>query len=193
MCESSTQAREYNTPSTPRRAWIIHSWSSQSPLCLNPECQTSDSDFTAACVSRYRVLSSLTCAPMWQEKSTFSWLWTLVWEEKSSTPNLTKNVTMQNCFRPLACSWSELRDQISKTIVMVGLCASELTDGRLNLVSADCKQKQNKIVITDIQANQINEVFFYQCQINLDLWIARYVFFFLHFYGIWQFSDRWQL
>ena len=43
---------------------------------------------------------------------------------------------------------------------MVGLCASELTDGRLNLVSADCKQKQNKIVITDIQANQINEVFF---------------------------------
>ena len=144
MCESSTQAREYNTPSTPRRAWIIHSWSSQSPLCLNPECQTSDSDFTAACVSRYRVLSSLTCAPMWQEKSTFSWLWTLVWEEKSSTPNLTKNVTMQNCFRPLACSWSELRDQISKTIVMVGLCASELTDGRLNLVSADCKQKKTK-------------------------------------------------
>ena len=67
---------------------------------------------------------------------------------------------------------------------MVGLCASELTDGRLNLVSADCKQKQNKIVITDIQANQINEVFFYQCQINLDLWIAQYVFFFLHFYGI---------
>ena len=38
--------------------------------------------------------------------------------------------------------------------------ASELTDGRLNLVSADCKQKQNKIVITDIQANQINEVYF---------------------------------
>ena len=108
MCESSTQAREYNTPSTPRRAWIIHSWSSQSPLCLNPECQTSDSDFTAACVSRYRVLSSLTCAPMWQEKSTFSWLWTLVWEEKSSTPNLTKNVTMQNCFRPLACSCQKI-------------------------------------------------------------------------------------
>ena len=43
---------------------------------------------------------------------------------------------------------------------MVGLCASELTDGRRNLVSADYKQKQNKIVITDIQANQINEVFF---------------------------------
>ena len=62
---------------------------------------------------------------------------------------------------------------------MVGLCASELTDGRLNLVSADCKQKQNKIVITDIQASQINEVFFYKCQINLDLWFARYVFFYI--------------
>ena len=54
---------------------------------------------------------------------------------------------------------------------MVGLCAGELTAERLNLVSADCKQ--NKIVITDIQAKQINEAFFYQCQINLDLWIAR--------------------
>ena len=43
---------------------------------------------------------------------------------------------------------------------MMGLCASELTDGILNLVSADCKQKQNKIVIIDIQANQITEVFF---------------------------------
>ena len=41
---------------------------------------------------------------------------------------------------------------------MVGLCAGELTAERLNLVSADCKQ--NKIVITDIQVNQINEVFF---------------------------------
>ena len=43
---------------------------------------------------------------------------------------------------------------------MVGLCASKLTDGILNLVSVDYKQKQNKIVITDIQANQINDVFF---------------------------------
>ena len=40
---------------------------------------------------------------------------------------------------------------------MVGLCAGELTAERLNLVSADCKQ--NKNVITDIQAIQIDEVF----------------------------------
>ena len=35
-------------------------------LPCHSDCQTSDSDFTAACVTRYRVLSSLTCAPMWQ-------------------------------------------------------------------------------------------------------------------------------
>ena len=81
--------------------------------------------------------------------------------------------------------WSELRDQISKTIVMVGLCESELTAGGIHWFwfnSADCKNN-NKIdkieLIIDIQAKQINKYLCYQCQVYLNLWIARYVIFYI--------------
>ena len=64
---------------------------------------------------------------------------------------------------------------------MVGLCASELTADRLNLVSADCKEQEiDKIqLIIGIQAKEINEYLCYQCQIYLNLCIARNVFLYI--------------
>ena len=93
--------------------------------------------------------------------------------------------------------WSELRDQISKTIVMVGLCESELTAGGIHWFwfnSADCKNN-NKIdkieLIIDIQAKQINEYLFVLPMPGISEFVDCPFCNFLYFHGIWQFLDRW--